>query len=81
MLKDTIKLEFFLLQVECKHGPERKISGSRFSNIAPILTVNILKNRNIESILFKYRNKCKTYFFPVEILSGGKNLILNLMLQ
>ena len=24
---------------------------------------------------------CKAYFFPVEILSGGKNLILNFMLR
>jgi hypothetical protein len=37
---------------ECKHDPERTISGSKFSNIAAIFTVNILKNRNIALIFF-----------------------------
>ena len=37
--------------MECKRGPERTISGSKFSNIAAILTVNMLKNRNIASII------------------------------
>jgi hypothetical protein len=56
------KLENCLLQKECKHGPERTISGSKFSNIAAILTVNILKNRNIASIFFKNRNKAPGFF-------------------
>jgi hypothetical protein len=47
LFKNTIKLENCLLQVECKHDPERNISESKFSNIAAILTVNILKNRKI----------------------------------
>ena len=36
LFKNTMKLENCLLQVECKHGPERTISGSKFSNIASI---------------------------------------------
>ena len=61
--KNIIKLENCLLQVECKkRGPERKISRSKFSNIADILTVNILKNRNIASILFENRNKTSDFF-------------------
>ena len=36
LFKNTIKLENCLLQVECKRGPERIISGSKFSNIASI---------------------------------------------
>ena len=62
MLKNTIKLENCLLQKECKRDPERTISGSKFSNIAAILTVNILKNRNIASIFFKNRNKASGFF-------------------
>jgi hypothetical protein len=48
--------------VECKRGPELTISGSKFSNIVAILTVNILKNRNIASIFFKNRNKTSGFF-------------------
>ena len=36
IFKNTIKLENCLLQVECKRGPERTISGSKFSNITSI---------------------------------------------
>ena len=36
LFKNTIKLENCLLQVECKRGPERTISDSKFSNIASI---------------------------------------------
>ena len=62
LFKNTIKLENCLLQKECKRGPERTTSGSKFSNIAAILTVNILKNRNIASIFFKNRNKASGFF-------------------
>ena len=48
--------------MECKRGPERILFGSKFSNIAAILTVNIFKNRNIASIFFKNRNKMSGFF-------------------
>jgi hypothetical protein len=57
LFKNTIKLENCLLQVECKRGPERTISGSKFSNIAAILTVNIRKNRNIASLYVKIETR------------------------
>ena len=31
----------------------------------------------VSTYICAYTCLCKTYFFPVEILSGGKNLILN----
>ena len=48
--------------MERKRGPERTIYGSKFSNITAILTVNILKNRNIASIFIKNRNKTSGFF-------------------
>jgi hypothetical protein len=49
-----------------EHNKTRKLfttlSGSKFSNIVAILTVNILKNRNIASIFFKNRNKTSGFF-------------------
>ena len=61
MFKNTIKLENCSLQKECKHGPERTKYGSKFSNIAAILTVNILKNRKIASIFFLNSNKASGF--------------------
>jgi hypothetical protein len=75
LFKSTIKLENCLLQKECKRGPERTISGSKFSNIAAILTVNILENRNIESIVFQNRNKASGFFTGPQT-SSSVNIIL-----